>query len=319
MKKLYFILLSLLLVLSVISLFIGVSTVTISDVMQGDHIQLQILLISRVPRLLSILITGVGMSISGLIMQQLTRNRFVSPTTAGTINFAQLGMLLAMLFFTNSTLMQRMSIAFISALAGSFLFMGIMRRIKFQNTLFVPLVGMMLGNIVSSITTFIALQYNLVQNISSWSQGSFTNVLRGNFELVYLGIPFVIIAFFYANKFTIVGMGEDFSKNLGLNYNSIVNIGLVVISLITASIVVTIGNIPFIGLIVPNIVTMWLGDNLKNNLGITAIVGAIFLLVCDIVSRLIIFPFEVTISLTVGIIGSVIFLYLVMRRKSYES
>lgn len=292
---------------------------TLGDVLQGNNMQLQILLISRVPRLLSILITGIGMSISGLIMQQLTRNRFVSPTTAGTINFAQLGMLLAMLFFTNSTLMQRMTVSFICALAGSFLFMVIMRRIKFQNTLFVPLIGMMLGNIVSSVTTFIALQYNLVQNISSWSQGSFTNVLRGNFELVYLGIPFVIIAFFYANKFTIVGMGEDFSKNLGLNYNLIINIGLIIISLITASIVVTIGNIPFIGLIVPNIVTMWLGDNLKNNLGITAIVGAIFLLVCDIISRLIIFPFEVTISLTVGIIGSVVFLFLIMRRKSYES
>jgi len=292
---------------------------TLGDVLQGNNMQLQILLISRIPRLLSIIITGIGMSISGLIMQQLTRNRFVSPTTAGTINFAQLGMLLAMLFFTDSTLMQRMTVSFICALAGSFLFMVIMRRIKFQNTLFVPLIGMMLGNIVSSVTTFIALQYNLVQNISSWSQGSFTNVLRGNFELVYLGIPFVIIAYFYANKFTIAGMGEDFSKNLGLNYNLIVNIGLIIISLITASIVVTIGNIPFIGLIVPNIVTMWLGDNLKNNLGITAIVGAIFLLVCDIVSHLIIFPFEVTISLTVGIIGSVIFLFLIMRRKSYES
>jgi len=291
---------------------------TLSEVLQGDSNQLQILLISRVPRLLSILITGVGMSISGLIMQQLTRNRFVSPTTAATINFAQLGMLLGMMFFARATIFHRMVFSFICSVLGSFLFMGIMRRIKFQNTLFVPLIGMLLGNVVSSITTFIAYQNNLVQNISSWTQGSFTNVLRGNFELVYLGIPFIIIAFLYANKFTIAGMGEDFSKNLGLNYNSVVSVGVIIISLITSSIVVTVGSIPFIGLIVPNIVTMWLGDNLKTNLGITAIVGALFLLVCDIASRLIIFPFEVSISLTVGVVGSVIFLILIMRRKSHE-
>jgi len=317
LKKKYFILLTILIILSGISLFIGVSTVTFSEILQGDGDQLHILIISRIPRLLSVLITGVGMSISGLIMQQLTRNKFVSPTTAATIDFARLGMLLSLFFFTSASLTQRLIFSFVSSLVGTFLFMTIMRKVKFQNTLFIPLIGMMLGSVVNSITMFIAVRFDLVQNINSWAQGSFSTILRGNFELIYLSLPLVVIAFIYAQKFTIAGMGEDFSTNLGLNYNAIVNIGLVIIALISACIVVTVGTIPFIGLIIPNIVSIWLGDNLKHTLSFTAIIGALFLLVCDIISRLVVFPHEITISLTVGVIGSVIFLYLLVRGQSH--
>ena len=194
--------------------------------------------------------------------------------------------------------------------------MGIMKQVKFQNYIFIPLIGMMLGNVVNSVTSFIAYQFDLVQNISSWAEGDFTNVMKGNFELIYLSIPLVVIAFLYANKFTIAGMGEDFSTNLGLNHQLIVNIGLTIVALITSVIIITIGSIPFIGLIVPNIVSMYLGDNLKQSLGHTALMGAIFLLVCDIVGRLVIYPYEVTIGLTVGVIGSLIFLFMMMRRNS---
>ena len=317
LKKRYLILL--LIILSIISVFIGASNITLSEILGGNVDQLYILLVSRIPRLLSIWVTGVGMSICGLIMQQLTRNKFVSPTTAATIDFAKLGMLIAMLFFAGASPLSKMFFAFICSLAGTFLFMGILKRLKFQNSLFIPLIGMMLGNIVSSITTFIAYQFDLVQNISSWAQGNFTNVMKGNFELIYISIPLIVIAFLYANQFTIAGMGEDFSTNLGLNHKWIVNIGLTIVALITSVIVITIGSIPFIGLIVPNIVSMYLGDNLKHSLGHTALMGAVFLLICDIIGRLVIYPYEVTIGLTVGVIGSVIFLFLIMGRKSNAS
>ena len=290
---------------------------TLSEILRGDGDHLKILFVSRVPRLLSVLITGIGMSISGLIMQQLTRNKFVSPTTAATIDFARLGMLLSIFFFAGATLFQRLAFSFASSLLGTFLFMSIMKKVKFQNTLFIPLIGMMLGSVVNSITMFIALRFDLVQNINSWAQGSFSTILRGNFELIYLSLPLVVIAFLFAQKFTIAGMGEDFSTNLGLNYNQIVNIGLIIIALISACIVVTVGTIPFIGLIIPNIVSLWLGDNLKHTLSFTAIIGALFLLICDIISRVIVFPHEITISLTVGIIGSVVFLYLLVRGQAH--
>ena len=317
MRKSYLIIL--LGVLSVISVFIGASDVTLSSILNGDSQQLYILFISRIPRLLSVCVTGVGMGICGLIMQQLTRNKFVSPTTAATMDFAKLGMLIAMVFFAGASLVHKMVFAFICSLLGTFLFMGIMKQVKFRNSLFIPLIGMMLGNVVNSITSFIAYQFDLVQNISSWAQGDFTNIMKGNYELLYLSIPLVFIAFLYANKFTIAGMGEDFSANLGLNHKWVVNVGLTIIALITSVIIITVGSIPFIGLIVPNVVSMYLGDNLKRGLWHTALMGALFLLACDVIGRIVIYPYEVSIGLTVGVIGSIIFLYMLMRRGSNAS
>ena len=126
----------------------------------------------------------------------------------------------------------------------------------------------------------------------------------------------IVLAFIYANKFTIAKMGQDFSKNLGLNYHKVVNLGLIVVSCISGLTLVMVGNIPFLGLVVPNIIVLLKGDNLKNILVDTCLFGATFILLCDIISRSIIRPYEVSIGLTVGVIGSAIFLYLVLRRQN---
>lgn len=306
-----------LIILSIISLFVGVKSLSPFDIFSLDEGQRQILFVSRFPRLVSIIIAGVSMSIAGLIMQQLTRNKFVSPTTAGTLDSARLGILVSLLLFSSATMMQKILVAFVFALAGTFVFMKILEKIKFKNAIFIPLVGLMFGNIVSSITTFFAYQNDLIQNMESWLQGNFALMMTGNYEFLYLTVPLVVIAYMFANKFTIAGMGEEFSVNLGLNYKKIVNIGLTIVALLTATVVLTVGMIPFLGLIIPNIVTIYRGDNLRNNLPHTAIFGAIFVLACDIFGRVIIFPYEIPIGLTVGVIGSAIFLYLLLRRQKY--
>lgn len=304
-----------LIVLSFISLFIGVHDLSITDIFSMTKEKFDVLLIIRIPRLISILVAGVGMSISGVIMQQISNNKFVSPTTAATIDSAQLGVIFAMMMFSSATVMQKMITAFIFALIGTFLFMKILKNIKMKSVIFIPLVGIMLGNVIGSLTEFIAYKYDLVQNMGSFFQGKFSMILKGNYELLYLTIPLLIIAFLYANKFTIIGMGEDISKNLGLDYNKVCNVGMMIVALITALVVITVGSIPFIGLIVPNIVSLYKGDNLSKNIGVTALFGANFILVCDILSRIVIYPYEVSISLTVGVIGSIIFLYLIFRRN----
>ena len=304
-----------LIVLSFISLFIGVHDLSITDIFSMTKEKFDVLLISRIPRLISILVAGVGMSISGVIMQQISNNKFVSPTTAATIDSAQLGVIFAMMMFSLATVMQKMITAFIFALIGTFLFMKILKNIKMKSVIFIPLVGIMLGNVIGSLTEFIAYKYDLVQNMGSFFQGKFSMILKGNYELLYLTIPLLIIAFLYANKFTIIGMGEDISKNLGLDYNKVCNVVMMIVAVITALAGTTVGSIPFIGLIVPNIVSLYKGDNLSKNIGITALFGANFILVCDILSRIVIYPYEVSISLTVGVIGSIIFLYLIFRRN----
>ncbi|MFC7395324.1 ABC transporter permease [Scopulibacillus cellulosilyticus] len=315
MKKRY--LIFALIVLSFVSVFIGVKDISPFDLFHLTDDKTQIILISRIPRLVSIIIAGVSMSICGLIMQQLSRNKFVSPTTAGTLDSTKLGILVSLMLFTSESPLIKMAVSFIFALAGTLLFMKILEKIKFKDTIFIPLVGIMFGNIMSSIATFFAYKNDLIQNMSSWLQGDFSMIMEGRYELIYISIPLVILAYLFANKFTVAGMGEDFSKNLGMNYKRIVNIGLIIVALVTASVVVTVGTIPFLGLIIPNIASIYLGDNLKKSLSHTALLGAVFLLGCDILSRMIIYPYEIPISLTVGVIGSGIFIYLLMRRKAY--
>lgn len=316
MKKIY--LFIVLIILSIISLFVGVTNISVNDILSFNIDKIQILLISRLPRLIAIIVAGVGLSISGLIMQQISKNKFVSPTTAATADFAKLGILFCIMIIPGATIMQKMIISFIFAGLGTILFMKMIKAIKIKNIIFIPLIGMMLGKIIGSITTFFAYKYDLVQNISSWMEGDMSLIMKGSYELLYLSVPMVIIAFLYANKFTIVGMGEDFAINLGVNYNFVVNVGLAIVSLICAVTIITVGNIPFLGLIIPNIISLYSGDNLKKTLYHTALLGPIFLLACDILGRFIIFPFEMSISLTVGVIGSIIFLYMIIRGSKNE-
>ncbi len=307
-----------LILLSFISLFIGVKDITPLDLLDLTDDKVQIMLQSRFPRLVTIIIAGVVMSIGGLIMQQLSRNKFVSPTTAGTMDSARLGLLVALILFPTAALMQKMLIAFVFALVGTFIFMKILEKVKYKDVIFIPLVGLMFGNIIGSISTFYAYKYDLIQSLNTWLHGDFSMIMSGRYELIYLSIPLVILAYFYANKFTVAGMGEEFSVNLGLNYKFVVNVGLIIVALSTTVVLLIVGSIPFVGLIIPNIVSLYLGDNLKKTLSHTALLGAIFLLFCDILGRIIIFPFEIPIGLIVGVIGSAVFIYLIVRRRAYE-
>ncbi|WP_026022182.1 ABC transporter permease [Clostridium senegalense] len=307
-----------LVLLSMVSLFVGVHELNISNLLNGDTMQLEIIYLSRIPRLISIILSAVGMSISGVIMQQISNNKFVSPTTAATVDSAKLGVLISVMFFSTTTLTEKMIMAFIFSIIGTFIFMKVLRKIKYKNAVFIPLVGIMIGNVISSITDFIAYKYNLVQNVNSFMQGNFSMIIKGNYELLFLTVPLLTVAYIYAYKFTVIGMGEDISKNLGLNFNKVVTIGMVIVALISSLVVITIGNIPFLGLVVPNIVSIYKGDNLSENISTTALVGAIFVLCCDVVGRLIIFPYEIPISVTVGSVGSIIFLWLIFRRNNNE-
>lgn len=276
--------------------------------------ELKIFFLARIPRLLSILCTGVGMSVAGLIMQQLCMNKFVSPTTGATIQSAEFGIALAMVFFPTMGLGVRTIFAFIMAITGTLLFVFFVQRIKVKDTVLVPLVGIMFGNIIGGITNFIAYQWEITQQLSTYFSGSFSLIIQGNYELVYFVLPLVIIAFLYANHFNIVGMGQDFSKNLGINYRFILILGLCISSVITASIIVVVGQISYIGLIIPNIVALFKGDKLRGTLIDTALFGAIFVLICDMIARTIIKPYEIPIELVVGIIGSIIFIVMLFYK-----
>lgn len=316
-KTLTILLAAALVILSVVSLFLGVMDISLGGVLRGDFEQVEILLISRLPRLLAILCTGVGMSISGLIMQQLCMNKFVSPTTGATISSAQFGILLALLFMPSSSLWGRAVFAFIAAIAGTWIFVCFIQRIQFKDVVMVPLVGIMFGNVIGGMTSYLAYKYDMTQALSSWLVGHFSLVIRGRYELVYLTLPLVLLAFLFANHFNIVGMGKNFSKNLGVNYNVVLFLGLSIAAMITASIVVVVGSVSYIGLIVPNLVAMFKGDRIRGTLLDTALFGALFVLVCDMIGRTVITPYELPIELIIGVIGSVIFVGMLIYRLNH--
>jgi len=174
----------------------------------------------------------------------------------------------------------------------------------------------MYAGVLGAIITFIAYKYDLLQSIWVWIQGDFSMVLRGRYELLWLAAGLSLIAYFSADKLTLAGLGKQVSINLGLNYSVVFVWGLIVVSLITGITVVNSGVIPFLGLVVPNIVSLLVGDNLRRSLPLIAISGALLVLFCDILARTINFPYEIPIATVMGIIGSFIFLFLLLRRAS---
>lgn len=307
-----------LLIISMVSLCIGVIDIHLSTLLSGgDGMELKIFLLARIPRLLAILCTGVGMSVAGLIMQQLCMNKFVSPSTGATIQSAQFGILLSLVFIPTLGLWGRVLLAFVMAILGTWVFVWFVQRIQFKNTILVPLIGIMFGNVLGGITNFIAYKYEVTQQLSTYFVGSFALIIKGSYELVWLAVPLVIIAFIFANYFNIVGMGKDFSQNLGVNYKLVLFLGLTIASMITASVVTVVGQISYIGLIIPNIVAMFKGDKIKGSLVDTALLGALFVLVCDIIARSVIMPYELPIELIVGIIGSILFIAMLIYKLNY--
>lgn len=307
------VLLLLLFVFSIISVFIGVKDISLFSLNNED---LELLFITRIPRIIAIIITGMSLGICGLIMQQITQNKFVSPTTAGTMDCARFGILISLVFFNTYSFLFQTLIACIFTMLGSIIFIQILRKIKFKDSIFIPLVGLMFGGIINSLTTFFAYSLNYIQNIQGWLQGSFANVMQGNYELIYISLPLLVVAYIFANKITIVGMGKEVCINLGISYNFVLGLGLFIVSIITSVIVLTVGVIPFLGLIIPNIISIYKGDNLKRNLSYIALSGALFLLICDIFARIIIFPFEMPISIVAGVFGSLIFIWILLKRKN---
>ena len=280
----------------------------------GEGMELKIFLLSRIPRLLAILCTGVGMSVAGLIMQQLCMNKFVSPSTGATIQSAQFGILLSLVFIPGIGLWGRVLLAFGVSILGTWIFVWFVQKIQFKNTVLVPLIGIMFGNVLGGITSFIAYKFEVTQQLSTYFVGSFSLIIKGNYELVWLVVPLVIIAFVFANYFNIVGMGKDFSQNLGVNYKLVLFLGLTIAAMITASVVTIVGQISYIGLIIPNIVAMFRGDKIKGTLMDTALLGALFVLVCDVIARSVIMPYELPIELIVGIIGSLLFIAMLIYK-----
>lgn len=305
------IILLLFIVLVPLSLMVGAYTITPLDLVRGDETAWTVFLSSRVPRTAAIIVSAAGLSVAGLLMQAISRNKFMSPGTSGATDAAAFGMLLAMIFLGGQSVAVQLIVAFAFSLAATILFTSVINRLQIREVVYIPLLGMMYGGLISAIAATVAFRFEAAQLVSAIGLASFSRL--GSFEMVYIVIIPLALAVIYATKFSIIGMGADFAKNLGVHYNRVVFLGLVIVAMISASTFVAVGPLPFIGLIIPNMATSFYGDNLKKSIVDLMLFGAVFVLVCDLLSRLIIHPFEVNITLTISVIGGVIFMVYLLR------
>ena len=297
------------LVLLAISLFTGVYDIT------GAPDGAEMFQITRVPRTIALVLAGAAMAMAGLVMQLLTQNRFVEPTTTGTTEWAGLGLLAVMVLVPQPSIPLRMAGAVVAAFIGTMVFFAFLRRVSLKSSLIVPIIGIMLGAVVGAVSTYFALVTDSLQAIGVWFAGSFTSVLRGQYEMLWIVAIVGVIVFVVADRLTIAGLGEEIATNVGVDYNRVILLGTALIAITTGVVTVVVGNLPFLGLIVPNIVSMMRGDDLRSNLPWVCLLGIAIVTVCDIVGRTIIMPFEVPVSLILGVVGAVVFILLLLRQR----
>lgn len=295
--------------LGCVSLFTGVYDI------QGQEDGIQMFFTTRIPRTVSLMLTGAAMSMSGLVMQLVTQNRLVEPTITGTIEWAGLGLVFVYLVFPAPSLVLRMGGAIVFSFIGTMIFFFFLRRVKLRSSLIVPIIGMMLGAVISAVSTFIGLTFQMSQSIETWFVGSFAQVQTGRYEFLWLIVLATVVIFLYADRLTLAGLGEDVATSLGVNYNRIVILGTGLISFIVGIVAAVIGNLPFLGLIVPNIVSMYRGDDLRSNLPWVCVLGMGAITLCDIISRTIIMPFEVPVSSILGTVGAVTFIVILLKQR----
>ncbi|WP_128895932.1 ABC transporter permease [Longirhabdus pacifica] len=295
--------------LCIISLFTGVYDI------RGQADGMEMFFITRVPRTIALMLTGAALAMAGLVMQLITRNRLVEPTTTGTFEWAGLGLLVVYLLFPAPTIVLRMTGAIIFSFIGTMIFFLLLRRVRLRSSLIVPIIGLMLGAVISSISTFLGLFFQMTQVIEGWFVGSFTSVQVGRYEYLWFIVIVTILVFIYANRLTLAGLGEDVATSVGVNYNSLILLANGLIAIAVGIVAAVIGNLPFLGLIVPNIVSMIRGDNIRSNLPWVCLMGMGTITFCDIISRSIIKPFEVPVSLILGTVGSVVFIIILLRQR----
>ncbi len=299
--------------LAAASLFVGVSDVSLSGILGGQDRDWLVLVESRIPRMLALVLSGAAMAIAGLLMQIVIRNRFIEPSNAGTMESAGLGLLVMALVAPAAPVMVKMAVGAAFALAGTALFLAILRRVPLRDPMLVPLIGILLSGVIYAGTAFLAYRFDVLQSLLAWTQGDLSGVLRGRYELLWLGAAVAALAWVAADRFTVAGLGRDMASSLGLAHGRVVALGLTIVALVTAVVVVSVGRIPFLGLIVPNIVSLALGDNMRRAVPWVAVSGAGLVLVCDILGRVIRAPYEIPVGTVMGLIGSAVFLVLIIR------
>ncbi len=294
-----------------LALLVGASClIGVADLFGSDLDGQMVMVVSRLPRTFAALLAGAGLALAGVVVQMSVQNRLVEPSLVGTPESAMLGLLVVTLIAPGAALMVKMSVAAGAALVGTLVFLWLARHVPRRDPVLLPLVGLIYGGIIGAAVLWLAWTTDLVQYIGVWQSGEFSGVLQGRYELLWIVAVVAALVWLAADRITMLGLGEDAARSLGLDYRQTLLAGLILVSIIVAVVVVSVGSIPFVGLVVPNIVSRWRGDNLRRNLPLVAWLGGTMVLACDIIGRIIRFPYEIPAGTVFAVLGAAVFLWL---------
>lgn len=269
-----------------------------------------LLMVSRIPRTAAALLAGAGLALAGVVVQQVVQNRLVEPSLTGAPEASMLGLLLVTLIAPGMAVAGKMLIAAAAALLGMAGYLALAARLPREDPMLLPIVGIVYGGIVGAICVYIAWATDLMQFLGAWQLGEFSGVMIGRYEWLWAIAALAGLLYVVADRITILGLGEAQARSLGLDYAQTRALGLVVVSVITALVLVTVGAFPFVGLVAPNLIARWRGDNLRANLPLIAVGGGMLLLTADIIGRAIRYPFEIPAATVVAVFGAGVFLWL---------
>ena len=326
----------LLVVLFITSIFIGSSHMSFVDGLKGlfgigEEVNIVIVQNIRLPRIIAAILAGVALSISGVIMQTMSNNVMASPSTLGVSNAAVLGANIAIIIIGGGALTFHGSnvviynpyftsgIAFLFAMLGIFLVLGLSRLKKFNNATTV-LLGVTFGTFCTGLTTLI--QYFASDtNLATAVYWSFGDLGRASYldDLIIFVVTIISLIFFivFSYRYNAMLLGEDTSSTLGINLNAFRFISLLLASMLTAVVVSLVGIIGFIGLIIPQACRKLVGNDHKYLLITSSIFGAVTLLISDIFSRILISGFSLPVGAVTSILGAPIFIIILLigRKK----
>ena len=276
----------------------------------------------RTPRIFLSAICGAGLALCGILMQCITKNPVADPYILGISSGASTGAVLMIIMGKKfSSIIGITGGAFIGAIiCGTFVFIVGTEFGKNLSTIRLILTGLATSTIFSSITNLLiysARNPNQVRSAIFWSMGS-----MGRARWDELIIPLIIIiigiifSLFLSKSLDILLLGDNTAKMLGMNISIIKSVIIIVATLITAVLVAITGSIGFIGLVVPHICRIFCGSSHKQLILITIIVGASFLIWCDIIARCFVPPKEIPIGIITSILGGPFFLFLIGKKRT---
>ncbi|GAA0134417.1 iron ABC transporter permease [Paenibacillus sp. YSY-4.3] len=278
-----------------------------------DH---QIIIHSRLPRVVGALLIGAFLAISGALMQGMTRNYLASPSIMGVSDGSAFAITLCMVFMPDSTSVEMILYSFIGSALSIVIVFGLASLLPGGlSPVRMAILGTIIGTFLSSLSAAIATYFQVSQNISFWYNARLHQL---NPDLIKLAIPFAVIgialAIWLSKSITVLSLGEEIALSLGQKTKLIKLATMLTVVILTGISVALAGKIGFVGLIVPHIVRFLTGVNYKWIIPCSGIVGALFLALCDILSRFLNYPYEMPIGVVTSLLGVPFFLYLIRTR-----